>query len=87
MLLIVATIIPYQTAEAKKTWVHGYTRKDGTYVHGYYRDSGSGNTSSTSSATNNASGTKFYKKYVNLYKNYDLVGTENVDKLVYVHGY
>lgn len=100
LICIVTSLIPFQTVDAKRTWVNSYTRKDGTRVSGYYRNSGStsGSNNTTTSTyskpvtnivpvTNEDKSVIFYKKCVNLYKNYDLIGKKAVDKLVYVKGY
>ena len=100
LICIVTTLMPFQTVDAKRTWVKSYTRKDGTRVSGYYRNSGStsgsDNTSTSTNSkpvinvvpvTNKNNGVIFYNKCVNLYKNYDLIGKGTVDKLVYVKGY
>ncbi|MCM3722956.1 hypothetical protein [Solibacillus isronensis] len=83
--------------EAKKTYVKGYYRKDGTYVKSHYRNSGGSSSSSSSSSSsynsnyyfNNNNSTSKYstKNIVNLYKGHNLIGYEQINELVYVKGY
>lgn len=81
---------------AKRTYVKGYYRKDGTYVKGHYRNykdtkSGSSSSSTYSPSTSSPSTGTFYyygnTKVINLYKGNNYWGTANVDELVFVRGY
>ncbi|WP_312369698.1 hypothetical protein [Lachnoclostridium sp.] len=96
LIMVFNVFLPAQKVDAKRVWVSGYTRKDGTRVKGHYRNIGGSNggaSSNTSLEVSNSAGTSnnsngiFYKKVVNLYKYYDIVGTANVSDLVYVNGY
>lgn len=80
-------------AEAKRTKVDGYYRKDGTYVKGHYRNTGGSSSPSnydykSTTTTPSPTTTKFtIKNTVNLYKGNNLVGQEPINELVYVKGY
>lgn len=98
-VLLFSIFIPISTVEAKKVWVSGYTRKDGTRVKGHYRNVGGSSSTGNNyySGTNTidydmkshdiSTGISYYKNYINLYKNSQTIGTANVANLVYVHGY
>lgn len=104
LLLILALLAPSlllapSHAEAKRTYVDGYTRKDGTRVKGHWRDTGS-NSSSSSSSSSNYSNSNYYdnsypnnnystpsKGIVNLYKGSTIVGSTSTNDLVFVQGY
>lgn len=84
-------VLPYK-AEAKCTYVSGYTKKDGTRVSGYYRGCGSSNSTSSSDSfttTYYSDNNNYYgsSRIVNLYKGKNFVGKTDSDKLVYVKSY
>ena len=79
-------------AEAKRTYVNSYYKKDGTYVKGHYRNTSSGSTSSYSTYSSSSypdSNKELYKvgNLVNLYSGKNLITTKEASSLVFVQGY
>ncbi|WDQ32257.1 hypothetical protein PTQ21_28420 [Paenibacillus marchantiae] len=81
-------------AEAKCTYVSGYTKKNGTRVSGYYRgcgtvDSNSSYNSYTPTYTEKTETKNYYglSNTINLYKGQNYAGTTDTENLVYVNGY
>ncbi|MEK4367222.1 MULTISPECIES: hypothetical protein [Paenibacillus] len=88
--LLLDSISP-RFAEAKCTYVSGYTKKNGTRVSGYYRGCGTTDNNSsykpyvpTYTQDNNYFG---LSNTVNLYKGNNYVGNAEIENLVYVNGY
>lgn len=81
-------------AEAKRTYVNSYYKKDGTYVKGHYRNTSSGSSSSYSTYSSQSpsytdSKKELYKtgNLVNLYGGKNLITTEEASSLVFIQGY